>query len=101
MLASNKILISCFRCRKNRTWEKDRRDRLNNTFDKLARLLPEYQPKVTFSKIEILQKTIVYVEDLRLKIRELLAGEYTSILGKLINTSRFRLFNINSLLFLY
>lgn len=67
--------------RKNRTWEKERRNRLNNTFDKLAKFLPEYQPKVTFSKIEILQKTIAYVEDLRLKIRELLTGQCPSILS--------------------
>lgn len=55
-----------FPCRKNRTWEKDRRERLNHTFERLAKLLPDYEPKVTFSKIEILQKTIDYIEKLRL-----------------------------------
>ncbi|XP_031620562.1 putative uncharacterized protein DDB_G0282133 [Contarinia nasturtii] len=64
----------------NRAWEKDRRDRLNNTFEKLAKLLPEYRPKVTFSKIEILHKTIVYIEDLRRKLRDVLSTQNASIL---------------------
>ncbi|XP_055325067.1 mucin-3A-like [Sitodiplosis mosellana] len=63
----------------NRAWEKDRRDRLNTTFEKLAKLLPEYRPKVTFSKIEILHKTIVYIEDLRKKLRDVLSTQNESI----------------------
>lgn len=67
--------------RLNRAWEKERRDRLNVTFDKLAKLLPEYQPKINFSKIEILQKSIIYIEDLRTKLKELLSTENSSILS--------------------
>lgn len=67
--------------RQNRAWEKDRRDRLNNTFDKLAELLPEYRPKVNFSKIEILHKSIVYIEDLRKKLRDALSTQNASILS--------------------
>lgn len=74
------VFFSLFR--QNRTWEKDRRDRLNITFDKLSKLLPEYQPKLTFSKIEILQKSINYIENLREKIKDLLSTKSESILSK-------------------
>lgn len=57
-------------CRKNRTWERDRRERLNNTFERLAKLLPDYEAKVTLSKIDILQKTIAYIEELKVKFQD-------------------------------
>lgn len=85
-------------CRQNRTWEKDRRDRLNITFEKLAQLLPEYRPKVNFSKIEILHKTIVYIEDLRKNVKELLSTQNPSILSKflakILNHDSFYILNI-------
>lgn len=53
----------------NRIWEKERRDRLNQTFDSLAKLLPDYEPATQLSKIEILQRTIEHVEKLQDKIK--------------------------------
>lgn len=43
---------------------------MNNTFERLAKMLPDYEPKVTFSKIDILQKTIAYIEELKLKFQD-------------------------------
>ncbi|XP_058461008.1 mucin-5AC-like [Malaya genurostris] len=56
----------------NRIWEKERRDRLNQTFDGLSKLLPDYEPATQLSKIEILQRTIEYVEKLQNKIKAFL-----------------------------
>ncbi|XP_053684941.1 serine-rich adhesin for platelets-like [Sabethes cyaneus] len=56
----------------NRIWEKERRDRLNQTFDNLSKLLPEYEPATQLSKIEILQRAIEYVEKLQDKINAFL-----------------------------
>ncbi|XP_055593280.1 mucin-2-like [Uranotaenia lowii] len=53
----------------NRVWEKERRDRLNQGFDSLAKLLPDYEPATQLSKIEILQRAIEYVESLQAKIK--------------------------------
>ncbi|XP_019544286.3 uncharacterized protein LOC109414898 [Aedes albopictus] len=56
----------------NRIWEKERRDRLNQTFDSLCKLLPEYEPATQLSKIEILQRAVEYVEKLQNKIKAFL-----------------------------
>uniref|UniRef100_A0A8D8KCC5 (northern house mosquito) hypothetical protein n=1 Tax=Culex pipiens TaxID=7175 RepID=A0A8D8KCC5_CULPI len=56
----------------NRIWEKERRDRLNQTFDSLAKLLPDYEATTQLSKIEILQRTIEHVEKLQDKIKAFL-----------------------------
>ncbi|XP_062562335.1 mucin-5AC-like isoform X2 [Armigeres subalbatus] len=56
----------------NRIWEKERRDRLNQTFDNLSKLLPEYEPATQLSKIEILQRAVEYVEKLQNKIKAFL-----------------------------
>lgn len=48
----------------------------------MAKLLPEYQPKITFSKIEILSKSIDYIEDLREKLRDLLEKKDASTLSQ-------------------
>lgn len=56
----------------NRIWEKERRDRLNQTFDSLSKLLPEYEPATQLSKIEILQRAVEYVEKLQNKIKAFL-----------------------------
>uniref|UniRef100_A0A336MFN6 CSON015367 protein n=1 Tax=Culicoides sonorensis TaxID=179676 RepID=A0A336MFN6_CULSO len=52
-------------------WEKNRRDRLNNTFDELALLLPQKDPPVKMSKVEILAGSIKEIENLRKKVDEL------------------------------
>lgn len=72
-------LITFLTFSKNRAWERDRRERLNNTFEYLAKLLPEYDPKITFTKIEVLQKTIAYVEELKEKILEKSIGTQDSL----------------------
>lgn len=60
---------------KNKEWEKERRDRLNKSFDQLAALLPDYDPANAFSKIEIIQKSITLIKDLEVKIKKLLDAD--------------------------
>ncbi|XP_055708155.1 uncharacterized protein LOC129804649 [Phlebotomus papatasi] len=67
---------------RNKEWEKDRRDRLNKTFDNLAKKLPQYDPSSPFSKIEILQKTITFIEELQTKQKDLLQSECDKVLLK-------------------
>ncbi|XP_041784262.1 mucin-19-like [Anopheles merus] len=55
----------------NRIWEKERRERLNKTFDDLQRLLPEHEPASTLSKVEILQRAIEHINKLQKKIKTL------------------------------
>uniref|UniRef100_A0A182K557 BHLH domain-containing protein n=1 Tax=Anopheles christyi TaxID=43041 RepID=A0A182K557_9DIPT len=55
----------------NRIWEKERRERLNKTFDDLQRLLPEHEPASTLSKVEILQRAIEHINKLQKKIKVL------------------------------
>ncbi|KAI4460984.1 helix-loop-helix dna-binding domain [Holotrichia oblita] len=72
---------------KCREWEKDRRERLKKGFTSLCKILPCYEPSLTLSKIEILQKAQSYIEELQTQIKELLEGKNTkpecSIIKKL------------------
>ncbi|XP_069683827.1 serine-rich adhesin for platelets-like [Periplaneta americana] len=66
---------------KTRVWERDRRERLNISFSDLGSLLPNYDPGVTLSKVEILQKAANYIRELQQENRNLLQGnvdEFTS-----------------------
>ncbi|GAB0088107.1 hypothetical protein DMENIID0001_024870 [Sergentomyia squamirostris] len=67
---------------RNKEWEKDRRDRLNKTFDNLAKKLPSFCETSPFSKIEILQKAIVFIESLQKKQNELLQSKCHKVLLK-------------------
>ncbi|GJQ87563.1 hypothetical protein Trydic_g4830 [Trypoxylus dichotomus] len=62
---------------KCREWEKDRRERLKKGFASLSKVLPCYEPSITLSKIEILQKAQAYIEELQIQIKELLDGKST------------------------
>ncbi|XP_053681264.1 uncharacterized protein LOC128732122 [Anopheles nili] len=55
----------------NRIWEKERRERLNKTFEDLQRLLPDNEPTSTLSKVEILQRAIELIGKLQKKIKDL------------------------------
>ncbi|KAK9710240.1 Helix-loop-helix DNA-binding domain [Popillia japonica] len=72
---------------KCREWEKDRRERLKKGFTSLCKILPCYEPSLTLSKIEILQKAQSYIEELQTQIKELVEGKNTkpecSIIKKL------------------
>ncbi|KAJ9582656.1 hypothetical protein L9F63_022995, partial [Diploptera punctata] len=59
---------------KTRAWERDRRERLNASFNNLSTLLPSYDPAGNLSKIEILQKAANYIRELHNEKNELLAG---------------------------
>ncbi|XP_022901295.2 SUN domain-containing protein 2-like [Onthophagus taurus] len=59
---------------KCREWEKDRRNRLNNSFSELSKKLPCYQPSLNISKIEILQKAAGYIDELDTQVKDLLAN---------------------------
>lgn len=75
------IIYELYFSSRNKAWEKDRRDRLNQTFDDLAKLLPKHDPKARLSKIEILQKAIVLIEDLDRKLKALCIEE--PMMGKM------------------
>lgn len=58
--------------RKNRKYEKDRRDRFNEQFVELHKLLPDISPSSTkATKAEIISKTIQYLKDSRAQTRKL------------------------------
>jgi len=59
---------------KSRVWERDRRERLNLSFNNLSTLLPNYDPSATLSKVEILQKAANYIRELQQENRNLLHG---------------------------
>ncbi|XP_063697258.1 uncharacterized protein DDB_G0283357-like [Culicoides brevitarsis] len=54
-----------------KVWEKNRRDRLNTTFDDLSLLLPPKDPPGKMSKVEILVAAIKEIGDLRKKLQDL------------------------------
>ncbi|XP_058127767.1 serine-rich adhesin for platelets-like [Anopheles ziemanni] len=56
----------------NRIWEKERRERLNKTFEDLHRLLPDHEPSSTLTKVEILQRAIELIGKLQKKIKDLM-----------------------------
>lgn len=49
---------------KNRIWERDRRNRFNASFEKLASLLPEKNSSTNLSKVLIIQKATELIEKL-------------------------------------
>jgi hypothetical protein len=59
---------------KSRVWERDRRERLNLSFNNLSSLLPNYDPASTLSNAEILQKAANYIHELQQENRSLLHG---------------------------
>ncbi|RZB40490.1 proteoglycan 4-like, partial [Asbolus verrucosus] len=50
---------------KCREWEKERRNRLNEAFNALCKLLPCYDPSINTSKIDILRNAAGYIEELQ------------------------------------
>lgn len=77
---------------KNKAWEKDRRDRLNKTFDELAKLLPKFDQSVIWSKIEIIQKAITFITDLNKRLEDYLEAKDPELLKEykeFINCLRF------------
>ncbi|KAJ6645242.1 hypothetical protein Bhyg_00446 [Pseudolycoriella hygida] len=72
------------RAENNRAWEKERRDRLNKSFDILAKFLPNYEDSVPFSKIEIIQKSILLIKELQLKLKEALASNHKNIYNTIL-----------------
>ncbi|KAF5298912.1 hypothetical protein FQR65_LT09565 [Abscondita terminalis] len=60
---------------KCREWEKIRRDKLNSGFTVLSKLLPSHDPSLTWSKVDILQKASQYIEELQVKLKNVLTNE--------------------------
>ncbi|KAG8222423.1 hypothetical protein J437_LFUL008420 [Ladona fulva] len=59
---------------KYREWERERRERLNVSFNDLGSLLPNHDPAVVTSKVDILQKSAAYIRDLKKENSDLLLG---------------------------
>ncbi|XP_055385710.1 probable serine/threonine-protein kinase DDB_G0282963 [Condylostylus longicornis] len=66
---------------KNKAWEKERRDRLNKSFENLAKLLPNYDPSITWTKIEIIQKSIAHIEHLHQRTEKYIAAKDPELLN--------------------
>lgn len=62
---------------KCREWEKERRGRFNKSFSTLSKLLPCYEPSLSLSKLTILEKAAAYIEELQLKVKDLLSSSST------------------------
>ncbi|XP_073971035.1 uncharacterized protein isoform X2 [Rhodnius prolixus] len=57
---------------KGKEWEKERRDKLNVGFQELCKLLPDHDPSITMSKMEILRKATEYIKHLQEKNEEII-----------------------------
>ncbi|GLH08726.1 Uncharacterized protein GBIM_13913 [Gryllus bimaculatus] len=79
---------------KAREWERDRRERLNETFNLLSTLLPSYDPSITRSKIEILQKAVAYISDLQKENKELVKGDKDQACWKQVRQLKHRMENL-------
>ncbi|XP_064211311.1 mucin-2 [Tribolium castaneum] len=60
---------------KCREWEKERRNRLNEAFATLCKLLPCYDPATNVSKIDILRNAASYIEELQTKVKTLVSQD--------------------------
>lgn len=58
---------------KLREWEKQRRNRLKNTYTELGKLLPTYLPSKTATQIDIIEGAIKHIQELQNKVNNLLA----------------------------
>lgn len=67
------IFFLKFCCSKNREWEKERRNRLNEAFATLCKLLPCYDPATNLTKIDILRNAASYIAELQTKIKDLVS----------------------------
>uniref|UniRef100_A0A0A9YTV5 BHLH domain-containing protein n=2 Tax=Lygus hesperus TaxID=30085 RepID=A0A0A9YTV5_LYGHE len=52
-------------CVKSREWEKERRDKLNVGFNDLSKLLPDHDPSISLSKMDILRKAAEFIRQLQ------------------------------------
>jgi hypothetical protein len=57
---------------KSREWERERRERLNNSFNDLSKILPTSDNKAITKKMEILQKATTFIKALQEENAELL-----------------------------
>ncbi|XP_045473227.1 putative uncharacterized protein DDB_G0282133 [Harmonia axyridis] len=56
---------------KRKIWEKERRDHLKEAFIKLEKLLPSYDPSCSFSRIDVITKSIEYIQEMKNVVQEL------------------------------
>ncbi|XP_044272170.1 probable serine/threonine-protein kinase nek3 [Tribolium madens] len=70
---------------KCREWEKERRNRLNEAFATLCKLLPCYDPATNLSKIDILRNATTYIEELQVKIKTFISKDDDEPAKKLKN----------------
>ncbi|XP_014242120.1 protein PF14_0175-like [Cimex lectularius] len=65
---------------KSRGWEKERREKLNMGFNELCKLLPDHDPSVTLSKMEILTRAAEYIRHLQDQNEDIIkCGSKTSL----------------------
>lgn len=64
-------------CSKAKTWERDRRKRMNTYFKTLADLLPPHQEGRKLNKVDILIHATKYIKDLHSRTEELFSNHAT------------------------
>ena len=65
------------RQKRNSEWERNRRDRLNDSFIALSRLLPNFEESKPLSKIETINQATRFIIDLQEQNKRLLMGDET------------------------
>ncbi|KAK9892859.1 hypothetical protein WA026_022540 [Henosepilachna vigintioctopunctata] len=55
-----------------KTWEKERRGRIKEAFITLEKLLPSYDPSAVSTRINTLNKSIEYIQEMQNRVDELL-----------------------------
>ncbi|VEN47445.1 unnamed protein product, partial [Callosobruchus maculatus] len=63
------------RSSKCREWEKERRNRVNEAFVSLAKVLPNYDPSVNLPKIDILLKAKTAIVELQAQVASIVSPE--------------------------
>lgn len=75
------FIFSCiFLFRKYREWERKRRNRLNVSFCELNTVLPDYDPAVNRTKVDIINNAASYIKELVDKNQKLMEKNDTNSL---------------------
>lgn len=83
----NNIHFICY-FRKCRKWQQERRNRLREKFDELAKALPSYDPSKPLCHVNILEGARKAIEELQEDIKKILTKNKDRVKGvKMLNHS--------------
>lgn len=82
VIVYNFVIYLCrfvyFFYRKCKEWERERRQRLSQSFFELSSLLPDHDPTLPLSKIDIITKATSYIKHLEEKNMNLMENDENS-----------------------